>query len=313
MGDGSTGSGIGDAIGGAAMFPARAAARAWRGRIESAAEDMLSAPETARIVDRALAGRLPEDVAHSLVRHHVVERVIRELAASGELEVLIEKALGNPQTLELVECVLASEEMQLALRRIASGPEIRSALVTQSTSLGGEVVQGLRVGLRSVDDRVEHAVRRRARAGQPWAGVASRGLALAADTLLVTAVVAIGGALVGEIASLVGGVRPHWLAGTLVAVGWVLVTGGYFALFWSAAGQTPGMRLLGVRVRRSPGDARIGLGRAVVRTIGLALAIIPCFLGFVPALFDSRRRALPDYMAGTTVVYDETAAGDPSD
>jgi len=37
------------------------------------------------------------------------------------------------------------------------------------------------------------------------------------------------------------------------------------------------------------------------------LAIIPCFLGFVPALFDRRRRALPDYLAGTEVVYD--AAG----
>jgi uncharacterized RDD family membrane protein YckC len=53
---------------------------------------------------------------------------------------------------------------------------------------------------------------------------------------------------------------------------------------------------------------RLGLRRALVRTLGLALAIIPCFLGFVPALFDSRRRALPDYLAGTTVVYDERRA-----
>jgi uncharacterized RDD family membrane protein YckC len=45
--------------------------------------------------------------------------------------------------------------------------------------------------------------------------------------------------------------------------------------------------------------------QALLRTIGLSLAIIPCFLGFVPALFDSRRRALPDYLAGTVVVYDE--------
>ena len=45
--------------------------------------------------------------------------------------------------------------------------------------------------------------------------------------------------------------------------------------------------------------------QAILRTIGLALAIIPCFLGFLPALFDSRRRALPDYLAGTVVVYDD--------
>jgi uncharacterized RDD family membrane protein YckC len=48
-----------------------------------------------------------------------------------------------------------------------------------------------------------------------------------------------------------------------------------------------------------------------VRTLGLALAIIPCFLGFLPALFDSRRRALPDYLAGTVVVYDDPGAEVP--
>jgi len=32
------------------------------------------------------------------------------------------------------------------------------------------------------------------------------------------------------------------------------------------------------------------------------------FAGFVPALFDERRRALPDYLAGTVVLHDETAA-----
>ena len=31
------------------------------------------------------------------------------------------------------------------------------------------------------------------------------------------------------------------------------------------------------------------------------LAIIPLFAGFLPVLFDRRRRALPDYLAGTVV------------
>ena len=51
--------------------------------------------------------------------------------------------------------------------------------------------------------------------------------------------------------------------------------------------------------------------RALLRTLGLALAIIPCFLGFVPALFDRRRRALPDYLAGTVVVYDDGPRSQP--
>jgi hypothetical protein len=42
-----------------------------------------------------------------------------------------------------------------------------------------------------------------------------------------------------------------------------------------------------------------------VRLGGLVLAIIPLFLGFVPVLLDARRRALPDYLARTVVVYAE--------
>src|SRR5215475_5507906 len=84
---------VGDAIGGATVFPARIAARVLRGPLETAVEDLLSAPEIGRILDNALSGPLPEELAHSLTRHRVVDRVVRKLAASGELERLIEAAL----------------------------------------------------------------------------------------------------------------------------------------------------------------------------------------------------------------------------
>ena len=42
--------------------------------------------------------------------------------------------------------------------------------------------------------------------------------------------------------------------------------------------------------------------RSIVRFIGLALAVIPLFAGFLPVFFDRRRRALQDYLAGTDVV-----------
>jgi uncharacterized RDD family membrane protein YckC len=63
------------------------------------------------------------------------------------------------------------------------------------------------------------------------------------------------------------------------------------------------MRLLRLRVQTASGDPP-SLGRSIVRVVGLVLAIVPLFLGFVPVLFDERRRGLPDFMAGTTVVYD---------
>jgi uncharacterized RDD family membrane protein YckC len=63
------------------------------------------------------------------------------------------------------------------------------------------------------------------------------------------------------------------------------------------------MRLLRVRVVASSGEPP-SLVRSLVRVVGLLLAIISLGVGFLPALVDSRRRALPDYLAGTTVVYE---------
>jgi uncharacterized RDD family membrane protein YckC len=304
MGSGRTPSGdsrsVGEALGGAAIYPARMAARAWRGRLETAAEDVLSAPEMARLIDRALAGPLPEEIAQSLVRHHVVERVVRELAESGELEVLIDKALASPRSLELVDQLLATDAMRHVLERAIGGPEVRAAVATQSAGLMVPVVDGLRRAGRAVD-------RRLGTARLAFAGVASRGVALFVDALVVVAVTFLVGAAVGLVASLAGGIRPDWLAGLLLGLGQVVVSVAYFTLFWSTAGQTPGMRLMGLRVLQDHATGSLTTGRALVRTFGLALAIIPCFLGFLPALFDSRSRALPDYLAGTVVVYDETS------
>ena len=40
-----------------------------------------------------------------------------------------------------------------------------------------------------------------------------------------------------------------------------------------------------------------------MRFVGLVLAIVPLFAGFLPVLFDARRRGLQDFLAGTTVLY----------
>ena len=109
------------------------------------------------------------------------------------------------------------------------------------------------------------------------------------------------------VASMVGGLRPEWLVGALLASGWMLIAGTYFVLFWSSAGQTPGMRLLRVHVHGPAGDPP-SIGRSLVRLVGLVLAIVPMFAGFIPVLFTERRRGLPDFLAGTVVVYDDARA-----
>jgi uncharacterized RDD family membrane protein YckC len=299
-------SGLTDAAGRAAFYPARAAARVWRGRLEEAADEVLSAPEIVRVLDRALAGPLPEELARSLVRHRVLERIAAELVASGELERALSAALASPHTLELTDRVLASDEMQRALRHITSSPELRDAIARQTTGLAEEVVGGVRASASRLDDRAEQVVRRRPRADPPvYAGIATRAIALATDVAItIVFLMAITGVF-ALVASLVGSLRPQWLVGVLLGSGWIVVTGAYFVLFWSAAGQTPGMRLLRLRVR-GPGETNPSVGRSLVRFVGLWLAIVPLFAGFLPVLFSERRRALPDYMARTVVVYDDT-------
>jgi uncharacterized RDD family membrane protein YckC len=298
-------SGLADAAGRAAFFPARAAARVWRGPLEEAVDEVLSAPEIIRVLDRALAGSLPEEIARSIVRHRVLERIADELATSGELERLVTEALATPQTLELTDRVLASDETQRVLRHVASSPELRDAIARQTTGLAEEVVGGVRASAARLDDRAEQAVRRPPRTVRPiYGGIATRAIALATDAALTIVVFMSMVGVVALIASLVGGLRPAWLVGALLGSGWLLIVATYFVLFWSAAGQTPGMRLLNVRVV-GPSGKPPSIGRSLVRLVGLLLAIIPLFAGFVPALFSERRRALPDLLAGTVVLYDD--------
>lgn len=300
-------SGLADAAGRAAFFPARAAARAWRGSIEDALDDVVSSPELVRVLDRALAGPLPEELARSLTRNRVLERIVVELAARGELERLLNAALGSPRTLELTDRVLASDETQRALGHVASSPELRAAVARQTTGLAEEVLDGVRSSAVRLDDRAEQIVRRGQRARRSvYGGIVTRAIALATDAAATTVIFMSVVGVAALVASLVGGIRPEWLVGVLLACGWILIASAYFVLFWSSAGQTPGMRLLRVRVRGPRGETP-SIARSLVRLIGLVIAIVPLFAGFVPVLFTEQRRGLPDFLARTVVLYDDTA------
>ena len=90
----------------------------------------------------------------------------------------------------------------------------------------------------------------------PYAGIATRAIALVLDLVIVNVLVIVGGALLGLVTSLVGDLRPEWLAEALVAAGWALSVTVYFVLFWSVTGQTPGMRAMRLRVVTGGRDAR---------------------------------------------------------
>jgi uncharacterized RDD family membrane protein YckC len=136
----------------------------------------------------------------------------------------------------------------------------------------------------------------------PYAGIATRAIALAIDVVIANVIVLCGGAILALVGSLVGDVRLDTLKALLAATAWLAVVGSYFVLFWSTAGQTPGMRLMALRVM-TPAGVHPGLARSVVRVAALGLAIVPLFAGFLPVLVDGRRRGLHDMIAGTVVLY----------
>jgi len=237
---------------------------------------------------------------HSLVEHRVLERMAAELAETGALDELVEKALASPRTQELTDRIVNSEEMRLAIRHIVASPEVREAVTQQTTGLVEELFGEIRARARRLDGRFDRSHLQ----GTPFAGMATRAAALAVDAFLIVAIFTVVSGFVALISSLVGMLRPAWLAGLLLGVGGALVAGGYLVLFWSGAGRTPGMRLLRLRVR-VPSGGPPSVGRAALRAVATWIAIVPFFAGYLPVLFDRRRRGLPDFVAGTEVVYDD--------
>jgi uncharacterized RDD family membrane protein YckC len=138
----------------------------------------------------------------------------------------------------------------------------------------------------------------------PFAGIATRAVALAIDTVIVQGGVLIVAGVLALVGLLVGGIELGTAAKALAGAAWVVATGAYFVAFWTADGQTPGMRAMHVRVGTSNG-ALPGVGRSIVRVVLLGLCIVTLFIGFLPVLFNDRRRGVHDMLAGTVVAYDD--------
>jgi uncharacterized RDD family membrane protein YckC len=136
-----------------------------------------------------------------------------------------------------------------------------------------------------------------------YEGLVTRGIAFAIDAAvinLVAIVVAGGVALALSVLS----VPQDSLDAVLLAAGGALFLGwsvGYFVTFWSTTGQTPGSRLMRISVRGADGSV-LRPRRAAIRFAGLILAALPLLAGFLPILFDDRRRGVHDMLAGTVVV-----------
>jgi uncharacterized RDD family membrane protein YckC len=257
-----------------------------------------------------------EDAIVGAVQSAAVERALLRLLEGPALEEAMARALESPAVERAVlnaldsglvdrvwDRLLASEEAQKLVERIAQAPEVRAAIAAQGIGLVEDIGRQLGGVTRELDDTVERIVRRVLRRAARSersrnAGLATRGLALALDFAAVNL------AFVGVSAliSLVLG-RAHGSGAVVVGtLAWVVIGSAYLTTFWSLAGQTPGMRLLGIRLE-AQGSRRIGLRRACRRLAGLALALLPLGLGLVGVIASEERRGFHDRAAGTQVVY----------
>jgi uncharacterized RDD family membrane protein YckC/uncharacterized membrane protein SpoIIM required for sporulation len=145
------------------------------------------------------------------------------------------------------------------------------------------------------------------------AGVGSRLLAALVDTGILLGIAAAGGLLAAVLTTY--DVLPRspagraWLAALLIGAGFALWN-GYFILFEGLReGQTPGKRLVGIRVVRDTGHPVTAGAAALRNLLRIADALPPPYLlGLALIAFHPRGKRLGDLVAGTVVVRDRPAS-----
>ncbi len=267
--------------------------------VEVAAEEAIVAAVESEAVERAMA--------------RVLQGPIVEEAVQGALESeAVKKALLEAMDSELVDEVwrrlLASDEAQQLVERIAEAPEVRAAISAQGAGLLEDIGRTIGKLTRRLDDSFERVVRRiffrrRRAVASDHAGAISRALAYVIDGVFVnlsfTAIVAIASLVDNAFGGSGGGASNFAIA--IGSTAWLGLGSLYLVSFWSLAGQTPGMRFVGIRLD----VGRLPLRRSLKRLIGLGLSVATFGIGFLGIVFREQRRAWEDRFSGTDVIYDE--------
>jgi uncharacterized RDD family membrane protein YckC len=268
--------------------------------IEAAAEEAMVAAVESEAVERAIA---------RVLKGPVVEEAMNSALESDAVKNALVEALDSELVDEVWRRLLASDEAQRLVERIAEAPEIRAAISAQSVGMIEDVGHTIGNGTRRLDSVVERVVRRiffRKRRSEPTdrAGAVTRGLAFALDVLIVnlsfSGLAAVAALIASAFTGNGNGVSNFALAAGTVL--WFAIGSLYLVGFWSLAGQTLGMRFLGVRLDVE--SRGLPLGRSIKRLIGMGLAVMVFGLGFLGILFDKRRRAWDDRLSGVDVVYE---------
>jgi uncharacterized RDD family membrane protein YckC len=264
-----------------------------------AAEEAIVGAIESEAVERAMA---------RLLRGPVVEEAVQGAIESDAVKRAILEAMDSELVDEVWRRLLASEEAQQLVERIAGAPELRAAISAQGAGLIDDIGRTIGRVARQFDDTLERIVRRivfRGRRAEPTnhAGAISRLLAFVVDAVFINLSFTATAAVVTLVDNAFGG-NANGGSNFAVAAGsltWLVLGGVYFVGFWCLAGQTPGMRFLGLRFR----GGRLALGRAIRRLFGIGVSLFFLGLPFLGIVFRESRRGFADRLADTDVIYDE--------
>jgi uncharacterized RDD family membrane protein YckC len=202
----------------------------------------------------------------------------------------------------------------MLVERIAEAPEVRAAITQQTVGLVTDIGRRLTSITERLDDAAEKLVHRLFRrpgheAETNEVGLVTRAVAGAIDVALISVAMSIGSGLLASIIPAVTGGSDGLSAIGVLAFGLTgfVIGSSLFVTFWALVGQTPGMRLLSIHLDAG-GTRELGLRRALKRLLGVGLSLLPAGLGFFAILLSPQRRGWHDRLAGTVVVYDESAA-----
>ena len=133
-----------------------------------------------------------------------------------------------------------------------------------------------------------------------FVGIVTRAISWTLDAVIINfaaILVGIGAALVLSLFPISKDLKPALEA--VAGVAYVVWAALYFVVFWSMTGQTPGARVMQIQLVTAK-QGRVKPARAVVRWVGMNLAMLPLFAGYIPIMF--RRRGFPDWFAKTLVI-----------
>jgi len=273
--------------------------------VEAATEEAIVAAFESEAVERALTrvlqGPLIEETVNGALQSDAVKRALID-------------ALDSEMADEVWRRMLASEEAQRLVERIAEAPEIRAAISAQSVGFIEDVGHTIGDATRGADGAIERVARRiafRKRRTEPTerAGALTRLLAFGLDALIVNLAFSGLAAVVALVGSFLSGDSSN-VSGFALAIGsiaWLGLGSLYLVAFWSLAAQTPGMRFFGIRIGVE--GRGLPLRRSIRRLAGLFLAAFPFGLGFLGVLYDERRRGWQDRLAGVDVLYESREQG----